>query len=175
MEKKNLKLWPLPKFFMKYKYLIVIIAVGFFLLVLPQEKNSEAEEKNTSAMFDVEKLEKRVEKALSVCSGVGRCEVILSIDSGPANVYEKDAKKSERENEGGVIYERDSDTKPSIFSEGSGRESPLVIKEVYPSFRGAMIICDGAESPTVRTAITNSVTALTGLSADKISIIKMKN
>ncbi len=175
MEKKKLKPWPLPRFLMKYKYLIAVIAVGFFLLLLPQEKNNVTEKNSTLVPFEVEKFEKRVENALSECSGVGRCEVILSIDSGPANIYEKESKESERENEGGVMLERDSDTKPSILSEGSGRESPLVIKEVYPEFRGAMIICDGAESASVRSAITSSVTALTGLSADKISIIKMKN
>ncbi len=175
MEKKKMRLPLLPKFLMKYKYLIAVIAVGFFLLLLPQGKEPAMEKSGTMVPFEIENFEKRVEKALSECSGVGRCEVILSIDSGPANIYEKDSKKSERENEGGVMRERDSDVKPSILSEGSGRESPLVIKEVYPEFRGAMIICDGAENPSVRTAITNSVTALTGLSTDKISIIKMKN
>ena len=175
MKNKEMRLWRVPKFIVKYKYVIVVIAVGFFLLILPQGERNETEQKTAKMSFETGKFEKRVEEALSECSGVGRCEVILSIDSGPASIYEKDSKKSERENEGGVMRESDSDTKPSILSQGSGKESPLVIKEVYPEFRGAMIICDGAESPMVRTAITNSVMALTGLSADKISIIKMKN
>ncbi len=174
MEMRKPKFRHLVKYAAKYKYIIVVIAVGFFLLILPQGKKEVAGKSSTLEKFEVEKFEKRVEKALSGCSGIGRCEVVLSIDSGPASIYEKDSKKSERENEGGVIYERDSDTKPSIVSEGSGRESPLVIKEVYPEFRGAMVICDGADNPTVRSAITNSITALTGLTADKISIIKMK-
>lgn len=172
---KKSQLLKLPKFLIRYKYIIAVIAAGFFLLLLPSGEKARAKSEEARADFETEAFEKRVEKALSECSGVGRCEVILSMDSGPASVYEKEEKQSERENEGGVIYEHDSDTKPSILSEGAGKESPLVIKELYPQFRGAMIVCDGAESPTVRGAITNSVMALTGLTADKISIIKMKN
>lgn len=174
MKKVKPRFGDLAKYASKYKYIIVVITVGFFLLLLPQGKKEVAEKKTALEKFEVEKFEKRVEKALSECSGIGRCEVILSIDSGPASIYEKDSKKSERKNEGGVMFESDSDTKPSILSEGSGKESPLVIKEVYPEFRGAMVICDGAESPAVRASVTNSITALTGLTTDKISIIKMK-
>lgn len=174
MEKGKTMIFRLTKYAAKYKYLIVVIFVGFFLLLLPHGEKKGTEKKSATEAFDVEKFEKRVEQALSECNGIGRCEVILSIESGPANIYEKDSKKSERENEGGVILESDSDTKPSILSEGSGKESPLVIKEVYPEFRGAMIICDGADNPSVRGAVTTSVMALTGLTTDKISIIKMK-
>jgi len=51
----------------------------------------------------------------------------------------------------------------------------VVIQKTYPEFLGAAIVCDGAEMSRVRTSITQTVSSLTGLSSDKITIIKMKN
>ena len=162
------------RFFEKYKYILAIIAVGIVLLGLPEggKDSQKATDKTEEAI--VKEFENKVENALSRCNGVGRCEVILSIESGSEKIYEKEARKSARERESGVVLEQDSDVKPSILSEGSGRESALVIKEVYPGFRGAVVICDGAEKTEVKRAVTESLMALTGLGADKISIIKMK-
>lgn len=171
---QNVNLKRLFKFFEKYKYITVVIVLGFILLILPQnDKNTEGQ-RGEKSEFDLHSFEKRVESSLSECSGVGRCRVVLSIDSGISSVYEKEARKSMRENESGVVIENDSDVKPSILSEGSGRESPLLIKEVYPKFRGAVVICDGANKKEVEVMVIESVSALTGLSSDKISVVKMK-
>ena len=162
------------KLFEKYKYIIIVIVVGMSLLALPKGESVDKKSSGESEEIVLGDFEKRVENALSVCDGVGRCEVLLSIDAGSEKIYEKEARKSARESESGVVLEQDSDIKPSILSEGSGRESALVVKEVYPRFRGALVICDGAERPEVKIAVTESVMALTGLGADRISIIKMK-
>lgn len=158
----------------KYKYIIVVIAVGLLLLSFPSEKSEGTEAlMSVGTDFDVERFEKRIEKALASCDGVGRAQVILSVESGPESVYAREASQSLREQEN--MTESDSDTKPSIMSEGSGRETPVIIKEVYPEFRGAMVICDGADSAAVRTKVTESVASLTGLTSDRISVMKMKN
>ncbi len=162
------------KILQKYRYLAVIIFVGLFLLVLPQGEKEKETAKESFVEFELDRFEKRIEACLSECNGVGRCKVILSINSGPESVFEKDSKKSARENESGVMIESDSDIKPSIVSEGSGRQSPLIVKELYPEFRGAVIICDGADRTDVQSSVISSVSALTGLGSNKISIIKMK-
>ncbi len=174
MNKDMFKLPGIFKFLQKYKYIAVVIAVGLFLLVLPQGEKKAEEKDGSIVEFELKSFEKRIEECLFECNGVGRCKVILSVESGPENVYEKDSRKSARENESGVMLESDSDIKPSIVSEGSGRESPLVVKEIYPEFRGAVVICDGADRVDVQSSVVASVSALTGLGSDKISIIKMK-
>ena len=51
----------------------------------------------------------------------------------------------------------------------------LVREVVEPALeRGAVVVCDGADSATVRLRIMQAVSALTGLGSDKISVIKMK-
>ena len=113
-----------------------------------------------------------MEKTLSECEGVGRCKVMLSVSSGPESVFAKEARESRREDEG--ARESDIDTKPSVLSGGAGGESPVLIKELYPEFRGAVVICDGAGSASLREKVVGAVSALTGLRSDRISVIKMK-
>lgn len=46
--------------------------------------------------------------------------------------------------------------------------------EVLLSGSGAVVVCQGADQPSVRLDVTNAVVAYTGLGSDKISVIKMK-
>lgn len=155
----------------KYKYILLVIAVGVLLLTFPGgEKNVKKNEKTES--FNLQAFEKQVERVLSECEGVGRCKVMLSVESGPESVFAKEARESRREDE--RARESDIDTRPSIMSGGSGGESPVLIKELYPEFRGAVVICDGADSASLRGKVVDAVSALTGLGSDRISVIKMK-
>ena len=51
---------------------------------------------------------------------------------------------------------------------------PVVTKTKSAPYLGAVVVCDGADSATVRLRIMQAVSALTGLGSDKISVIKMK-
>ena len=155
----------------KYKYIVLIIAAGFLLMTFPAGEKSGKEEKRTET-FNLQAFEKQVERALSECEGVGRCKVMLSVNSGPESVFAKEARESRREDE--RSRESDTDTKPSVVNGGSGGESPVLIKELYPEFRGAVVICDGAGSSALRGKVVEAVSALTGLRSDRISVIKMK-
>lgn len=158
----------------KYKYIVVIMVLGFVLLVLPQGKVPETG-KMEKLQFDTKAFEKRIEEALSGCEGVGRVRVILSMKSGPLQELAKEETKNVTKKEGGEVTTSNSDTSPSIISEGSGREEPIVIREIYPEFRGAVVVCDGADDIRIEEKVTRSVSVLTGLRSDKISVIKMKN
>ncbi len=155
----------------KYKYILLVIAAGFLLLTFPAGERSGKEVEKTES-FNLQAFEKQVERTLSECEGVGRCKVMLSANSGPESVFAKEARESRREDE--RARESDIDTKPSVISGGSGGESPVLIKELYPEFRGAVVICDGAGSAVLREKVVSAVSALTGLRSDRISVIKMK-
>ena len=42
----------------------------------------------------------------------------------------------------------------------------------YPVFQGALVVCEGADQAQVRLAMTQAVSALTGLGTDRITICK---
>ena len=46
----------------------------------------------------------------------------------------------------------------------------VVRTQYYPSFRGALVVCPGGDDPQVQLAITQAVSALTGLGSDRITI-----
>ncbi len=53
---------------------------------------------------------------------------------------------------------------------GSGTEEVVVLKQYYPTFQGALIVCSGGGDAQVQLLITQAVSALTGLSAARISV-----
>ena len=59
-----------------------------------------------------------------------------------------------------------------VISQGSGQEAVVITGASYPIFRGAVVVCEGGDRPSVQLAVTKAIAALTGLSSDKISVIK---
>ena len=47
-------------------------------------------------------------------------------------------------------------------------------QKLSPVYQGAIILCQGADSPSVRLAITQAVSKVTGLPTDRIAVLKMK-
>ena len=107
-------------------------------------------------------------KLLSKIDGAGRVEVLLSLEYGAESYYQSDEKTSssgdtESREQTIVLYQPDST-----------QRLPAVRKTRYPVYRGAVVVCEGAGSPSVELAIVQAVSRLTGLGSDKISVIKMK-
>ena len=46
------------------------------------------------------------------------------------------------------------------------------LKTVSPQYLGAVVVCDGADSPQVQLAVTQAVAQFTGLSTDHISVLR---
>ena len=72
--------------------------------------------------------------------------------------------------------ERDGETRaqrePVTLNRGSGYQDVVVTRETYPVYLGAVVVCQGAGSSGVRLAVTEAVAALTGLPADRITVVQ---
>ena len=165
----------------KYRKVLILVLVGLLLLTLPdfgKTKPTKSETEKAESNFDLEGFERRLERVLERGEGVGRVEVVLAIQSGMERVYAEEKKLNTRQQkEDGETkdYNQDSDRRPSIISTGSGVQTPVLIKEIYPEFLGATIVCDGARNPTVQMYVIDAVAALTGLTSDHITVIPMKS
>ena len=62
----------------------------------------------------------------------------------------------------------------SLIFTGSGTEAAVVAGQTAPVYQGVVVVCDGADSARLRLEITQAVSALTGLSSDKIAVVKRK-
>ncbi|MBE6915041.1 MAG: hypothetical protein E7471_00180 [Ruminococcaceae bacterium] len=163
--------------FQKYRYFFIVILIGLLFLIVPTSDGENTKESDrTELEFSVESLQNKIEKMLAKSEGVGRVELLLTLKSGVEQIYAEDARvtRDRQESEEQFDYHEDSDKKPSIISGDTGAETPVLVKQIYPEFLGATVVCDGAENATVRRLITDAIGALTGITADKIAILKMK-
>ena len=50
-----------------------------------------------------------------------------------------------------------------------------VVKEIEPTVRGVMIVCKGADNPSIKETVLESVTKALNISCDKVCIAKLKD
>lgn len=156
----------------KNKYVLLVLIVGVALLLLPTgEKEEIAESTQSVPTFSVSDTENRLEEVLSSLDGAGNVKVMLSIKDEGQRIIAKDREISES---GGEEKSSESVEAAVIVSLGSGQEDVVTLGFVYPEYLGALVAAEGAESAKVRLDIVEAVSAVTGLTADNIKVIKMK-
>ena len=161
----------------KYKYALLILLLGVALLLLPSGKK-EAQTQNEPADTVTDDkayaavTEQRLTEMLSKIEGAGRVEVMLTLRTGTRTRYQTDTQNSEESSDSGT--QRSSEQKTVILSEGSAYDKAAVSAVDYPLFQGALIVSEGADSASVKLALTQAVAALTGLSSDQITVVNLK-
>ena len=155
----------------KYKYALLVLLLGIALLAWPDGKSDVSEESEPAVSEPVEfPLEQRLEQVLSQVEGAGRVQVVLTLKTGTEYIYQTDSVMEER------LQDSESDTSSSITTvmvNTDGKQEAVVAQTIYPTYQGAVILCQGGDQPGVRLDLINAVSSLTGLSADKITVIKM--
>lgn len=157
----------------RYKYVLLVVALGAALLAWPQGEKAVTEGTDRGSGVDLAEerdLEAELEKILGKIQGVGRVEVLLTLHSGRELVL---AENSTLRYSGSVNAPDDYDrsSQPVLVS-GGGGESVVVKQQRCPQYRGALVVCDGGGSDRVRLEVMESVAALTGLGSDRIAVVK---
>jgi stage III sporulation protein AG len=170
-----MKIPNLPEPLKKYGALLLVIAAGLLLLMWPRGAGPPAAEtpRAMGETFELAGLERRLAQILSAIDGVGRAEVLLTLKTDMEVVVVQDTDtRSRRDAEDGTVLSSDDEHRAKTVLAGA---APIIQKRVYPEFQGALIVCDGAGSASVRTAVLDAVAALTGLRADSITVLKKAN
>ena len=95
-------------------------------------------------------------------------QVLLTTERGEETIYQTDSHTS-------VGGDNNSAQVETVIISGSERNQSGLIKQINPpTYMGAIVVCQGADSPIVRLAIVEAVSKVTGLGADRISVLKMK-
>lgn len=170
MEIKEL-LRRITDFLKKYRYAAIVLVIGIALMVFPVpsgDNRENVEEKQTVPAELSISVEDRLEKILSQIDGAGRVEVMLTIAFGEEKLYQYDEDTS-------VSDTTNSIRKTVVTVTDSQRNETGLIRQINPPvYMGAVIICQGAENPTIKLAIVDAVSKATGLGANEISVLKMK-
>ena len=165
---KILKNAKVQNFINKYKYVALVLAVGIVLMLLPTGKQTVQEAESTTEEVSILSVEERLTQILRQVEGTGEVQVLLTEAFGEEIIYQSNNDISESDtsstSRGDTVTVTDSER----------NEKGLIRQLNPPKYMGAVVVCQGGDQPTVRLAIIDAVSKVTGLGADKISILKMK-
>ena len=159
----------------KYKYVLLVLLAGLVCILWPtaQPRQTAAEEISTVENGDdLAMLQSEMEEILGKIHGVGQLKLMLTLDRGKEALLAEDSSLSYS---GDTLSPEDySRTSEPVVLSGDVDEV-IVRQEVYPKFRGALVVCEGGGDPAVQLSVIEAVSALTGLGADKISVVKWQS
>lgn len=152
----------------RYRFAILVLVVGLALMLIP----GKSIERQSQMPMQTERQEKpemseELAQILSQIQGAGKVEVMLTVAYGEKTIYQTD------EDSGGG---EDGSTRiETVIITNADRSQNGLIQQVNPpAYLGAIVVCQGADRSAVRLAIVEAVSKVTGLGADRISVLKMK-
>lgn len=154
----------------KYKAALVVLLAGILLLLSSRNTapSTQAADATQTDSFDLATFEQELNQQLAAIEGAGRVSLMLSLDTTEEAVYAVNVRQSATPNSSSS-YE----SNVTIRSDGSYGEVPVTVKNKMPAFRGAVVLCDGADNAMVRLAITQAVSTVCGIGSDKVTVLKM--
>ena len=152
----------------KYKYAAIVLVIGAALLLIPEKKQQTkspvTENTVNSQTLEIESLS----NILQAIDGAGNVQVLLSIANGEETTYQTNCDTSNASGDNRAKIET------VIITDSQRNETGLITQVNPPTYLGAIVVCQGADSATVRLAITQAVAKITGLGTDDICVLKMK-
>lgn len=146
----------------KYKFVILILLVGVGLMLIPTgSKEKTPDELVTEQVGQQVMLADELEEILTNIQGAGRVQVMLTMRAGEQTIYQTDTPSTDRQ-----------DT--VIVTDEDRAQGGLIQQILAPTYRGAIVLCQGADSASVCLAIKDAVSKVTGLDSSQISVLKMK-
>lgn len=145
----------------KYRYVCIVVLIGILLMTLPVGASKKKETTLTIPSVQEPSMEIRLTNILSQIRGAGKVSVMLTVAAGEETVFQEDTGSS------GL-------TDTVTVTDKDRNQSGLVVQVLPPRYLGAVVVCQGADDPMVRLAIAETVSSLTGLGTDRISIVRMK-
>ncbi|MCI8484986.1 MAG: stage III sporulation protein AG [Lachnospiraceae bacterium] len=124
-------------------------------------------------------LERKLEQILGEVEGVGKVEVMITLQDEGEHVVEKDISRNSQEvaEEDGTVKRSTKESQyqdATVFSKSSGSEGePFVLKEVAPRVEGVLVVAEGGDKAKVVKNISDAVLALFPVEVHKIKVVKM--
>lgn len=162
---------------------IVLMAfAGILLLVLsmPQKQESQIEQEESKLEMTendayIEAMERKLEETLKTIAGVGKVEVMLTLESSKEAVLNKDTQtEQEKMKEDTKTNDVIKENEETVLTENSGNQQPYIIKEIEPKVAGVVVVLEGGGNPVIVKEVTEAVQVLFHLEVNKIKVLKME-
>ena len=173
----------------KLKLIVVLGLLGMLLILIsqftaggaaPASQPDRAAASFTADQY-IEDMENRLKTLISGIEGVGRAEVMLTLESGVEYVYAREEKRNSditrdpgSEQQAGRIYEKENIEQRYILIDTEyGRKQALVLTERQPKIQGVIIVCEGADNIRVQDKLVSVVTTALGISSARVCVVKI--
>ncbi len=153
--------------FKKYRYVLLVLLAGIFLMTFPSGTSEKTQPQQEVSQIQPG-LQDSLSRILSRIDGAGKVDVLLTQAEGEQTLYQTDEDRALGENTTDI-------SRKTVLVTNSGREETGLVRQVNPpTYQGAIVLCQGADNAKVKLSIVEAVASVTGLSTDKITVLKMK-
>lgn len=128
----------------------------------------------------VAQLEERLTGIVGSIEGVGRCQVMVTAESGVEYVYaveeSQNVNRTNSYNGDEVAREtqqQNTEQKYIVVDAGNGKKEALLKTERQPAIQGVVVVCEGAGSMVVQERVTQVVTTALGIPYTKVCVTKL--
>ncbi len=130
----------------------------------------------------VEALEERLLGLIASIDGVGRAEIMVTLESGVEYVFAQEEKRNtdttREEGDGeqvmGRVYQKENVEQRYILVDGeAGKKEALIKTELQPRIQGVVIVCEGADQIRVEHNLISVVTTALGVPSTRVCVVKI--
>ncbi|MBC8535541.1 hypothetical protein [Feifania hominis] len=158
---------------------LILGLIGIALILLSEFWPASKPKQSDQSTVTAADMERDLLKLISNVEGVGKAEVMITLATGVENVYATEQRVNQNvlsDSTNGVLgrTENKNDTQDTVIvvRDSSGAEAPILIKQIEPKVQGVAVICEGADSPYVKSSIVEMVTTIYDISSNRVCVIK---
>ncbi len=154
------------------RLLVIAGAVGILLIALSEwlPRPSSAADAPAVAVTAVQveqALEQRITDLLDTVAGVGRCRVMVTLESGEQTVYAADTVRSSTDSGENL-------SESYLTVDTAAGPVGLLLTRVQPTVRGVVVVCAGAEDPAVSQRVQAVITTAFHISERRVCVVQQK-
>ena len=153
--------------------LLIILILGVMLFDfngtsdVKQTSNGDEDVGYTSSLKYIDAIERKLGDVLCAIQGVGKTQIMISIDSSPILTVATNNEEKTVSTSGGATT---TSTSEPIIITSNGKSGPLVLGESLPEIKGVIVVSEGAKDIKVKLDIINAVRTVLGISSDKVDV-----
>lgn len=159
---------------------IIIIAIFVVILaIIYMSSINKVENKKDNIMADSnleeygEYLENKLTKVLGQIEGIGSIEVMVTFNGRISYEYAKESEEVINSSSvSGGTNTKTTKNEKVIIVEQNGKDTPLIVKEIYPEVNGVLVVATGADNIKVKLDVISAVNTLLGVNANNIQVLK---
>lgn len=171
----------------KMKLIVLLGVCGIALILvsefLPKQAKTKegARQPETAATSEAyaAQLEDKIHALVTSIEGVGKANVLVTLENGVEYVYASAEKKNTdvtqdySDSEVKKLHEKDnSENSYILVDNGNGKEA-LLKTRIEPKVKGIVVVCEGAEDIVVEERVIDAVKTALGLSSTQVCVTKM--